>query len=206
MGAGLTWMRYTAQAPSTTNARLISDRCRLRHVQRARRAEHPPGNQGHCHSRELGREKAPGRRAISANRKSGDHSRDLPQGNSAKTPSRRHPAKSPWTPPLLRRHRNPIEGLACGSATCFLSAAMRRFWPWLCAILSGALLTLCYPPADLGGLSWLALTPLVSALWFSEPWKNARRLALAAARLCRRTCLHAWQLALVDQRHRSRAG
>ena len=26
LGAGLTWMRYTAQAPSTKNARLISDR------------------------------------------------------------------------------------------------------------------------------------------------------------------------------------
>ncbi len=26
IGAGLTWMRYTAQAPSTTKARLISDR------------------------------------------------------------------------------------------------------------------------------------------------------------------------------------
>jgi apolipoprotein N-acyltransferase len=54
---------------------------------------------------------------------------------------------------------------------CFLSAAMRAFWPWLCAILSGALLTLCFPPANLGGLCWLALTPLVAALWFSEPWR-----------------------------------
>jgi multidrug resistance efflux pump len=26
VGAGLTWMRYTAQAPSTTNAHLVSDR------------------------------------------------------------------------------------------------------------------------------------------------------------------------------------
>ena len=26
LGAGLTWMRYSAQAPSTTDARLISDR------------------------------------------------------------------------------------------------------------------------------------------------------------------------------------
>ena len=55
---------------------------------------------------------------------------------------------------------------------------MRRFWPWLCAILSGALLTLCYPPANLGGLSWLALTPLVCALWFSEPWRNYDGLRL----------------------------
>jgi apolipoprotein N-acyltransferase len=60
--------------------------------------------------------------------------------------------------------------LARGSAMCLLSAAMRHSWPWLCAILSGALLALCYPPANLGGLSWLALTPIVCALWFSKPW------------------------------------
>ncbi len=61
---------------------------------------------------------------------------------------------------------------------CFLSAAMRGSWPWLCAILSGTLLTFCYPPADLGGLSWLALTPLISGLWFSEPWKKGDALRL----------------------------
>jgi apolipoprotein N-acyltransferase len=60
--------------------------------------------------------------------------------------------------------------LALGGMLCFLSAAMRRFWPWLCATLSGALLALCFPPADLGGLCWLALTPLTAALWFSEAW------------------------------------
>ena len=55
---------------------------------------------------------------------------------------------------------------------------MRRYWPWLCAILSGVLLTLCFPPANLGGLCWLALTPLTAALWFSEPWKNRDALRL----------------------------
>jgi apolipoprotein N-acyltransferase len=55
---------------------------------------------------------------------------------------------------------------------CFLSAAMRRSWPWLCAILSGVLLASCFPPANLGGLCWLALTPITAALWFSEPWKR----------------------------------
>ncbi|HEY5704801.1 MAG TPA: apolipoprotein N-acyltransferase [Terrimicrobiaceae bacterium] len=55
---------------------------------------------------------------------------------------------------------------------------MRPFWPWLCAILSGALLALCYAPAGLGGLSWLALTPLIYALWFSEPRKKCDALRL----------------------------
>ncbi len=41
-------------------------------------------------------------------------------------------------------------------------------WPWFAAALSGILLALCFPPYDLGGLSWLALTPLIAALWFSK--------------------------------------
>ena len=61
---------------------------------------------------------------------------------------------------------------------CLLSAAMRDSWPWLCAILSGTLLTLCYPPANLGGLSWLALTPLICSLWFSKPWRERNILRL----------------------------
>ncbi|HEY5744157.1 MAG TPA: apolipoprotein N-acyltransferase [Terrimicrobiaceae bacterium] len=62
--------------------------------------------------------------------------------------------------------------------TCFLSAAMKFYWPWLCAISSGALLALCFPPANLGGLCWFALTPLIVALWFSEPWKKRDALRL----------------------------
>lgn len=34
------------------------------------------------------------------------------------------------------------------------------------------MLALCFAPADLGGLAWVALTPLLAALWFSEPWKK----------------------------------
>jgi apolipoprotein N-acyltransferase len=64
--------------------------------------------------------------------------------------------------------------------TCFLSAAMRHYWPWLCAILSGALLALCFPPANLGGLCWLALSPITAALWFSEPWNKRDALRLLA--------------------------
>jgi apolipoprotein N-acyltransferase len=38
-------------------------------------------------------------------------------------------------------------------------------WPWACAALSGFLLALCYPGWDQGWLVWLALTPLIAAVW-----------------------------------------
>ena len=40
-------------------------------------------------------------------------------------------------------------------------------WPWLAAILSGLLCTLCFPPFDQSWLCWFALTPLIVAVWFS---------------------------------------
>ena len=43
-----------------------------------------------------------------------------------------------------------------------------RFWPWLAAVLSGLLLTLCFPRWDEGWLCWVALTPLVAAVWFGN--------------------------------------
>lgn len=52
-----------------------------------------------------------------------------------------------------------------------------RFWPWLAAVLSGLLLTLCFPRWDQGWLCWVALTPLVAALWFG-PRASVRRAAL----------------------------
>ena len=41
-----------------------------------------------------------------------------------------------------------------------------RFWPWLAAIFSGVLLTLCFSPFDQDWLCWVALTPLSAAVWF----------------------------------------
>src|ERR1044072_7658144 len=40
-------------------------------------------------------------------------------------------------------------------------------WPWLAAICSGLLCTLCFPPFDQSWLCWFALTPLIAAIWFS---------------------------------------
>jgi apolipoprotein N-acyltransferase len=56
-----------------------------------------------------------------------------------------------------------------------------RFWPWLAAISSGLLATACFPPFDQSWLCWIALTPLIAAVWFSgrnssRPW--LRNLAL----------------------------
>ncbi len=47
--------------------------------------------------------------------------------------------------------------------------ALLALWPWACAALSGLLLALCYPGWDQGWLVWLALTPLIAALWLSPP-------------------------------------
>ena len=50
-----------------------------------------------------------------------------------------------------------------------------RVWPWLAAISSGLLCTGCFPPFDQTWLCWIALTPLITAIWFSgkasrHPW------------------------------------
>lgn len=43
-----------------------------------------------------------------------------------------------------------------------------KFWPWLAAICSGLLYALCFAPFDLTWLCWIALTPLIAAIWLSE--------------------------------------
>ena len=53
------------------------------------------------------------------------------------------------------------------------------FWPWACAFVSGGLLALCYPGFGLGGLCWVALIPLVGAVWFSAPAARRERLRIA---------------------------
>jgi apolipoprotein N-acyltransferase len=48
-----------------------------------------------------------------------------------------------------------------------------RFWPWLAAIATGLLASLCFPPFDQSWLCWIALTPLIVAVWFSG--ENSKR-------------------------------
>src|SRR5437763_477839 len=50
---------------------------------------------------------------------------------------------------------------------------MQRLWPWLAAILSGVLGAASLPPFDQTWLCWLALTPLIAAVFFSG--EEARR-------------------------------
>lgn len=62
-------------------------------------------------------------------------------------------------------------------------------WPWAASVLSGLLLTLCFPlwdcswlpRRDCGWLCWIALTPLVCALWFSH--NDGKRIWLRKAGL-----------------------
>ena len=42
-----------------------------------------------------------------------------------------------------------------------------RCWPWLAAILTGILYRACFAPYGQAWLSWIALTPLLAAVWFS---------------------------------------
>ena len=41
-----------------------------------------------------------------------------------------------------------------------------HFWPWAAAVLSGILLALCFAPWSFTGLVWVALIPLICAVWF----------------------------------------
>ncbi len=45
----------------------------------------------------------------------------------------------------------------------------KELWPWLAATFSGVSLALCYPRFDQSWLCWIALTPLICAVWFSRP-------------------------------------
>ena len=49
-------------------------------------------------------------------------------------------------------------------------------WPWLAAICSGLLYTGCFAPFNFTWLCWIALTPLIAAIWFSEARSRHRWL------------------------------
>tara|TARA_R110002096_G_scaffold119495_4_gene258959 strand:+ start:1602 stop:3317 length:1716 start_codon:yes stop_codon:yes gene_type:complete len=47
----------------------------------------------------------------------------------------------------------------------------KRYWPWAAALLSGALLAFCFPPFGGSNLVWIWQAPLLTALWFSKPFR-----------------------------------
>ena len=51
-----------------------------------------------------------------------------------------------------------------------------RLWPWLAAISSGLLYTACFAPFNQSWLCWVALTPLLAAIWFSSTDSKRRWL------------------------------
>ncbi|MDQ6809197.1 MAG: apolipoprotein N-acyltransferase [Verrucomicrobiota bacterium] len=51
-----------------------------------------------------------------------------------------------------------------------------RLWPWLAAVCTGLLCGGCFAPFNQWWLCWIALTPLLSAVWFSG--QNSRRRGL----------------------------
>ena len=51
-----------------------------------------------------------------------------------------------------------------------------KLWPWLAAVLTGVLTTLCFAPFEQTWLCWLSLTPLLAAVWFSGEGMKRRWL------------------------------
>lgn len=52
---------------------------------------------------------------------------------------------------------------------------MLRLWPWLAAISTGLLYRACFAPFNQAWLCWIALTPLLAAVWFSDVQIGRRR-------------------------------
>jgi apolipoprotein N-acyltransferase len=50
---------------------------------------------------------------------------------------------------------------------------LRIVWPWACAAISGIFLAICFPWWDQGWLVWLALTPLIAAVWLAPRGRRA---------------------------------
>ena len=51
-----------------------------------------------------------------------------------------------------------------------------KLWPWLAAVLTGVLTTLCFAPFEQTWFCWLSLTPLLAAVWFSGEGMKRRWL------------------------------
>ena len=64
-----------------------------------------------------------------------------------------------------------------------------RLWPWLAAIASGYLCAACFAPFSQTWLCWIALTPLLAAIWFSgenskRRWRRDLLLGYVAGLAC----------------------
>jgi apolipoprotein N-acyltransferase len=64
-----------------------------------------------------------------------------------------------------RRCMNIPSGQADSPRVAAPGHIVMRAWPWAAAVASGGLLTLCLEPWNQAWLCWLALTPLLAALW-----------------------------------------
>src|SRR5438105_14783789 len=52
------------------------------------------------------------------------------------------------------------------SGILYSACSIEAAWPWLAAICSGLLYAGCFAPFNLTWLCWVALMPLISAVWF----------------------------------------
>jgi apolipoprotein N-acyltransferase len=59
------------------------------------------------------------------------------------------------------------DGTAAGKSGVSWWRKALRLWPWLAAIATGLACTACFPPFNQTWLCWIALTPLLAAVWFS---------------------------------------
>lgn len=69
-----------------------------------------------------------------------------------------------------------MESETSGAGKTLGHPLLQRCWPWAAAVLSGVLLVLCFPRFYQGWLVWIALTPVISAVWLGP--QGHRRAAL----------------------------
>ena len=70
-------------------------------------------------------------------------------------------------------------GAVTKTTTTAPASRFARLWPWAAAVASGALLSLSFPPADVGGLAFVALIPLLLAVWKGRGGKGSARFRFA---------------------------